>query len=314
MKAARSMAKAPASAALAAILAMIAYGGLADPYLLRLATEILLIGTAVMSLNLVMGQGGLVSLCHGALFGGAAYAAAMLAQHIGAHLPATLAAGVLTGGVLGLTAALISLRSTGLFFLVITLVAGQLLWEVVFHWRDVTGGADGLRGFTLSSAARPWWTQPVWLYALAAAWAGTGFLLLHRFLRQPAGIALQALRDQPLRMQALGYSAGRIRIQAFAASGVVAGGAGALYPFINLYVSPGLVHWSFSASLLIMGVIGGVKTLHGAFAGAAIYLLVQTYLSAYTDRWQLLIGLLFVLTVLFVPEGVAQGMRRRRRQ
>jgi len=136
-------------------------------------------------------------------------------------------------------------------------------------------------------------------------------MLLRRYLRRPAGIALQALRDQPLRMQALGYSASRIRIGAFTLSGAIAGGAGALYPFLNLYISPQAVHWSFSATLLIMGVIGGIKTLHGAFAGAAIYLLIQTYLSSYTDRWQLLIGLLFVVTVLFMPDGVARGLRRR---
>lgn len=293
------------------VLAIVAYGMLADPYQLRLATEILLIGTAVMSLNLVTGQGGLVSLCHGALFGGAAYAAALLALHMGAYLPSTLIVGMFTGVILALFVALVSLRSAGLFFLVITLIAGQLVWEVVFHWREFTGGADGLRGFT-AAAVRPWWTQPAWLYGCAAAWAAASFLLLRHFLRQPAGIALQALRDQPLRMQALGYYTGRIRVLAFVASGAVAGGAGALYPFINLYVSPESVHWSFSASLLIMGVIGGVKTLHGAYIGAAIYLLIQTYISSYTDRWQLLIGLLFVATVLFMPDGVAHGMRRRR--
>ena len=305
--------QAAAWAPLAAGAALIAFGMLSDPYLLRLATEILLIGTAVMSLNLVTGQGGLVSLCHGALFGAAAYAAALLAQHAGVSLAATLAVGVATGALLALIVALISLRSSGLFFLVATLIAGQLLWEIAFHWREATGGADGLRGFTASAGGRPWWAQPLWLYALAAAWACASLALLRRYLRQPAGIALQALRDQPLRMQALGYSTGRIRAQAFAVSGGVAGGAGALYPFINLYISPESVHWSFSASLLIMGVIGGIRSLAGAYCGAAIYLLIQTYLSSYTDRWQLLIGLLFVLTVLFMPEGIAHGMRRGRR-
>lgn len=295
-------------------LALLAFGGVADTYQLRLATEILLVGAAVMSLNLVTGQGGLVSLCHGALFGGGAYAAALLAQHAGASLPFTLAAGVITGALLACFVALVSLRSSGLFLLVITLVAGQLLWEVAFHWREVTGGADGLRGFVQTDAGRPAWTQPLWLYASAAAWACTGYFVLRRFLQQPAGIALQALRDQPLRMQALGYNAGRIRIQAFALSGAIAGGAGSLYPFINLYISPDAVHWSFSATLLIMGVIGGVRTLHGAFFGAAIYLLIQTYLSSYTDRWQLLIGLLFVATVLFMPDGVARGIRKRGRK
>src|SRR5690606_17832799 len=112
-----------------------------------------------------------VSLCHGALFGAGAYAAALLAQHMGAGLPLTLATGVVTGAILALLVALLSLRSGGLFFLVVTLVAGQLLWEIVFHWRELTGGADGLRGFTPTGADRPVWTEPIWLYGCAAAWA-----------------------------------------------------------------------------------------------------------------------------------------------
>lgn len=297
--------------ALAAI-ALAAYGWMADPYLLRVATEILLVGTAVMSLNLLIGQGGLVSLCHGAIFGGAAYAAALAAQHAGAHAALVLAAGIAAGTLLALAAALLSLRSQGLFLLVVTLIAGQLLWEIAFHWRDVTGGADGLRGFGATDGAGAW-ARPLGLYALSAAWAGASFLLLHHFIRRPVGIALQGLRDQPLRMQALGYGAARLRLLAFAVSGAVAGGAGALYPFLNHYISPESVHWSFSATLIIMGVIGGVRTLHGAYIGAAIYLLIQTYLSSYTDRWQLLIGLLFVATVLFMPNGIASGPRIGRR-
>src|SRR5690606_33731720 len=122
-------------------------------------------------------------------------------------------------------------------------------------------------------------------------------VLLRRFLRQPAGIALQALRDQPLRMLALGYDANRLRLLAFVASGAIAGGAGALYPFINLYISPDSVHWSFSATLLIMGVIGGVRTLHGAYAGTALYCLSHPVLLPYITRWLLLGCLLCVFAV-----------------
>jgi len=295
---------------LLAALALAAYGAFADTYLLRVASEILLVGTAVMSLNLLIGQGGVLSLAHGAIFGGAAYAAALTAQHAGAHLPLVLAAGVAAGTLLALICAFLSLRSQGLFLLVVTLIAGQLLWEIVFHWRDVTGGADGLRGFAAHAGA---WAEPRGLYLSAAVWAGLSYLFLRHWIAQPAGLALQGLRDQALRMQALAYSAARLRLLAFGVAGASAGGAGALYPFLHQYISPDLVHWRFSATLVIMAIIGGVRTLSGGYLGAAIYLLIQTYLSTYTERWQLLIGLIFIATVLFAPHGVAHALWPQRR-
>lgn len=290
------------SATTAALL--LALGLLADAWTLRLATEILLMGTAVMSLNLVMGQAGLLSLGHGALFGGAGYASALLALHVGANPVLILACGVASGALLALAMGLISLRTSGLYFLLVTLIAGQLLWELVFHGYAVTGGADGLRGFAADAAANGWArVRP--LYALAAVWAGLCLLALRWLMRQPLGLALQAMRDEPLRLRALGYSLARLRLTALTLSGAVAGGAGGLYPFVNRYISPESVHWSFSAALMIMGVIGGVRTLAGAFIGAAVYLLSQTLLSSWTARWQLAVGLIFVAVVLFMPQGVA---------
>ncbi|WP_454003951.1 branched-chain amino acid ABC transporter permease [Alcaligenes sp. Marseille-Q7550] len=145
---------------------------------------------------------------------------------------------------------------------------------------------------------------------LALALALLCWLLLRSFSRAPIGLALVGLRDQPLRTAALGYQAWRIRLCAFMTAGAVAGAAGGLYPFANQYVSPQQVHWSFSATLIIMGVIGGIRTWRGAFIGATVYLFAQTYLSSYTDRWQLLVGLIFVATVLFMPNGLAERRRR----
>lgn len=301
----------PLFVAVPALLAML--GLFAETWLLRLATEILLIGSAVMALNLVVGQAGLVSLCHAAIFGGAAYASALLALHHTDDLLLILLIGVATGAVLALVAGLVSLRLQGLYFLVATLITGQLLWEVVFHWRDVTGGADGLRGFLADDPATRPWAQARWLFALAAGWACLGWLFLRHLASRPAGLLMQGLRDQPVRLRALGHSIARIRLTAFVASGIVAGGAGALYPFINHYLSPELTHWSQSAAFLIMGVIGGVRTLAGAFIGAAIYSLCQTWLSSATERWQLVVGLIFVAVVIFMPDGIASLFTRRRR-
>ena len=292
------------------VLATVLIGLLAQPGQLRLGTGVLLVGPAVMSLNLMVGQAGLVSLCHGALFGGAAYGGALLALHVTANPVLVILAGAATGGLLALVAGVVSLRMQGLYFLVLTLVAGQLLWEVVFHWREVTGGADGLRGFLHARGEEHAWSHPLPLYALAAGWALCSLLVLRHVVRRPAGLLMQALRDQPLRLRTLGYSLARIRLLTWCVSGVVAGGAGALYPFINHYVSPDSTHWSFSASLLIMGVIGGIRTLHGAWLGAAIYLLCQTWLSSLTEHWQLLVGLIFVGVVLFMPDGIATWRQR----
>ena len=281
-----------------------------DSFLWRFGTEALLIGCAVLSINLLIGYGGLVSLGHGAVFGFAAYATAISSQYWGASLPLMLLVGIVAGTLLSMLMALISLRSSELFFMVATLVAGQLVWEVAFRWRDVTGGADGLRGFPRLSLGDLPLSAPYTLMILALVLAVLCWLLLRSFSRAPIGLALTGLRDQPLRMAALGYQAWRIRLYTFMIAGAVAGAAGGLYPFANQYVSPQQVHWSFSATLIIMGVIGGIRTWRGAFIGAAFYLFAQTYLSSYTDRWQLLVGLIFVLTVLFMPNGLADRRKR----
>ena len=283
-----------------------------EGFVLRFAAEILLVGAAVMSLNLLIGVGGLVSLGHGAVFGAAAYCAAVAAQAWGANVFMVIAIGMLAGMLVSAAMALLTLRSSGLFFLVLTLVGGQMVWEVVFRLRDVTGGADGLRGFpALSLGAMPL-ASPLALYGVALLLALIGWAALRSFARAPLGQALQGMRDQPLRMRALGFSQGRLRLQAFLMSGAVAGAAGAIFPFVNQYVGPNTVHWSMSATLVIMAVLGGIGTWFGGFAGAALYLLAQTQLSSYTDRWQMMIGLLFVATVIFLPHGIVPALRRKR--
>ncbi|QCI69405.1 branched-chain amino acid ABC transporter permease [Phreatobacter stygius] len=286
---------------------------LAGDYQLRFLAEILIIGTAVLSLDLLVGFGGLVSLGHAALFGGAAYAAAITAQYWGADLIVMLAVGIATGVVLALVLGVVVMRTISLFFLILSLIVGQMLWEVVFHWREVTGGADGLRGFpplTLhAGVATVVLNSGPTLYVAAAAVAGLALLAAHCFVDAPIGRALVGSRERALRMSALGYSIPAIRLMALVASGAIAGAAGALYPFVNQYVGPNAVHWTMSAMMIIMLVIGGVGSLYGAFVGAAIYLSIQTYLSSYTDRWQLLVGLIFVMTVLVMPQGVVAGVR-----
>jgi branched-chain amino acid transport system permease protein len=284
-----------------------------DGFSLRFGAEILLIGTAVMSLNLLIGGGGLVSLGHAAVFGAAGYSAAVASAHLGAQLPLMLLIGIVAGTLIAGIMGLVTLRSSGLFFLVLTLVVGQMVWELAFRWRDVTGGADGLRGFPKLALGSLRLDTPLALYLVAGAIALLGWAVTRSFQRAPIGQALAGVRDQPIRMGALGYQVGRIRVTAFLVAGAVAGAAGAIYPFVNQYIGPNAVHWSMSAALIIMAVIGGVGSLYGGYLGAVVYLFVQTHVSSYTDRWQLVIGLIFVATVILMPNGIAHWLGQRGR-
>jgi branched-chain amino acid transport system permease protein len=293
-------------AALLTVLALIA-----DDFVLRFLAEILIFGIAVMSLDLLVGFGGLVSLGHAALFGGAAYAAALFAQRTGGDLFLTLGVGMGAGVLIAALIGTVVVRTVNLFFLILTLVVGQLVWEFVFHSRELTGGADGLRGLPFLTLHLGFATLPIdgakALYITAAVVTLLALAVALSFVNAPIGRALVGSREQPLRMSALGYSIPMIRFLALLASGAIAGAAGALYPFVNQYIGPNAVHWSTSAMMVIMLVIGGVGSLYGAFVGAAVYLGIQTYLSSYTDRWQLLVGLVFVLSVLLMPKGIASA-------
>lgn len=284
----------------------------ADDFVLRFLAEILLFGIAVMSLDLLIGLGGLISLGHAALFGGAAYAAAIAARHWGGDLLLMLGTGIATGTALAALMGVVVLRSNQLFLLILTLLTGQMIWEIAFHWREVTGGADGLRGLPALSLGGLPLADARALFLLATVLAVVAFGLARSFAAAPIGRALVGTREQPIRMSALGYSLFTVRFRAMLLAGAIAGAAGALFPFVNLYIGPQSVHWTQSAALVIMLVIGGVGSLWGGFIGAAIYLGIQTYLSAWTDRWQLCVGLIFVLTVLLLPNGIAGGLRKLR--
>ncbi|KAB2792976.1 branched-chain amino acid ABC transporter permease [Brucella anthropi] len=298
-------------AGLAAMTAAAGFFG--NDYQLRFLAEILIFGTAVLSLDLLVGFGGLVSLGHAMFFGGAAYAAALVAQIFGADLFVMLATGTIAGAVLALIMGIVVMRTIALFFLILSLIVGQIGWEIIFNWRDVTGGADGLRGLPPLTLHLGFATlelnSGLGLFAVALGLGLICWLAAVSFVNAPIGRALVGTRERVLRMNALGYRIPRIRLMALVVSGAIAGAAGSLFPFVNQYIGPNTVHWTTSAMMIIMLVIGGVGSLYGAFIGAAVYLGIQNYVSSYTDRWQLVVGLIFVLTVMIMPKGIVAGVK-----
>jgi len=280
-----------------------------NPYYINVASQILLFAVFALALNVLVGYGGLVSLGHAGLFAIAGYAGALMLQAGYGHLAANAAAlvvAIVAAAVFGVLA----LRSTGIGFLMITLALGQIVWGIAYRWASLTNGDNGVNvttrpapfGITLSKADTFYYaTLIVFIIAVATMAA---------FVRSPFGASLRGTRDQARRMEALGYNVWLIRFLAFLFSGFWSGVAGLLFIYYNQFISPQVAALQSSAEVLLMVISGGTATLLGPIAGAAIVVIMKNVVSAYVERWNLVLGLIFVLIITFMPEGLVPGSVR----
>ena len=281
----------------------------ANSYYVNVASQILLWAVAALALNVLVGYGGLVSLGHAALFGTAGYTAALLLQAGHGHFLADIAA---IGFTLLVSAifAILSLRSTGITFLMITLALGQILWGIAYRWASLTQGDNGVNvttrpqlfGVSLAGADAFYYAVLV-VFVLAA-------LSMAIFVDSPFGASLRGTRDQARRMNALGYNVWLIRFIAFLFSGFWTGVAGLLFVYYNQFISPQIMALQTSAEILLMVISGGTATLIGPIAGAVIVVIMKNVASAYIERWNLVLGVIFVLIISFMPDGLIPGTTR----
>lgn len=266
--------------------------------------RVLIYALAATSLNLILGYGGMVALGHAAFFGAGAYAVGILeTMGVQAGLIAWPVA-VALAGVLALLIGAVSLRTRGVYFIMITLAFAQMVYYVFISLRQY-GGEDGLNlagystlpGIDLADSNSFYYVVLV-LFA-AAMWA-FGRLVNSRF-----GAALQGIRENESRMESLGYPVYRIKLVAFALSGAVAGLAGALLANHNLFISPSLMHWTQSANLLVMVLVGGIGLRYGGVVGAVVMLTLEEILRMWTEYWHLPLGILLLCVVFCAPRGIA---------
>lgn len=271
--------------------------------------RVLIFALAATSLNFILGYGGMVALGHAAFFGAGAYVVAMLSvQGVSQALIAWPVA-MLVAGALALVIGLISLRTRGVYFIMITLAFAQMVFYLFISLRQY-GGEDGLNlkgpsvlpGLNLADDRTFYYV--VLVVVLACLW------WLNRLIQARFGQALQGIRENESRMEALGYPVFRIKLLAFVIAGVMAGLAGALLASHNQFVSPSLMHWTASANLIIMVIVGGIGLRYGGLVGAAVMLWLEEVLRLYTDYWHLPLGVLLLAIVLFAPRGLA-GMFKR---
>ena len=271
--------------------------------------RVLIFALAATSLNFILGYGGMVALGHAAFFGAGAYVVAMLSvQGVSQALIAWPVA-MLVAGALALVIGFISLRTRGVYFIMITLAFAQMVFYLFISLRQY-GGEDGINvagpsvlpGFNLANDRTFYYV--VLVAVLACLW------WLNRLIQARFGQALQGIRENESRMEALGYPVFRIKLLAFVIAGVMAGLAGALLASHNQFVSPSLMHWTASANLIIMVIVGGIGLRYGGLVGAAVMLWLEEVLRLYTDYWHLPLGVLLLAIVLFAPRGLA-GMFKR---
>ena len=208
-------------------------------------------------------------------------------------------------GILGATAVAaifgaLAVRTSGVYFLLLTLALGMVVWGVVFRWTSITGAENGIRGVNRPDLIK----DPIVFYYFVLGVVLLMVLAIVRFVHSPFGQALRGIKESPTRMRTLGYNVPLMLAIGFTVSGMFAGVAGVLAVFQNNFVSPNSVALTQSTQGLLMVILGGVGTLWGGFVGAAAIILLQNFFSFYTERWASILGLIFILTMLFAPEGL----------
>jgi len=282
----------------------------AGDFYINLASQILIAAIFALSLNLLVGFGGMTSLGHASYLGVAAYVCALLTSRYGFGHGAAAIISIAGTTAMAALFGVVALRATGLGFLMITLALSQVLWGLAYRTSNVTNGDNGVAGLTrpmpfgipLDSA-----TSFYWFALIVATFA---FLMMMIFVLSSFGSSLQGVRDQPRRMAALGFNPWMIRWITFIYAGFWAGVSGLLYVYYNKFIHPTSLSITSSAEALLGVIAGGSGTLGGPVVGAALVLLLKNYASAYIERWNMLLGLVFLFIVLVMPTGIVPGFGR----
>ncbi|MCT4558064.1 MAG: branched-chain amino acid ABC transporter permease [Pelagimonas sp.] len=289
-----------------------------EPFLITLATKAVILALAGVGLNLALGLGGLVSLGHAAFFGIGGYAMGILASHAQTYTPLMESpiliegtksmlviwlTAVVASGLAALAIGALSLRTSGVYFIMITLAFGQMLFFFAISW-PAYGGEDGLSIYVRNGFPGVNTLDPIQFYGLCFAILALVLLLCARLARAPFGLALNAARQVPERVETIGISPYKLRLVAFTLSGMITGLAGALFADLNRFVSPTMFSWQTSGEIMVFIIIGGVARLFGPVVGAVIFIALEHLLGGLSDYWHIYLGVLLLGIVLFARGGV----------
>jgi branched-chain amino acid transport system permease protein len=282
----------------------------------ELGSRVLVLGLAAMSLNFLLGFTGVLSFGHAAYFGLGAYGTALTLKYLAPSTPLAVLVGVATGAVAAAIIGAMIVRLRGVYFAMVTIAFGQVFFFIAFRWNSVTGGDDGVTGWKRQAIGLGQWVIDIqgndktfYYFTLALFAVGVGIMAL--LLRSPFGRTLLAIRENERRARFLGLPVEQHIWLSFVISCLFVALAGALYALLNNFTDPRALRWDQSGNFVIMAVLGGMRSFWGPLIGAAIFVLLQDYVSSHTENWMSFIGVFFVLIVLFFPRGVLGIVRRK---
>jgi branched-chain amino acid transport system permease protein len=266
----------------------------------RLAMEILCFSIFAMSYNIAMGYGGMMSFGHAGFYGGASYLVAILLTKTAVPTVVALVLGCLFGGLLGLVIGFFCVKLRAFYLAMLTMAFSQLIWAVIFKWYDMTGGDNGIIGIPIPAFIST--IDNMYFFTLIITIIC--FYIFYRIIHSPFGLTLVALRENTQRIEFIGVNSNRYRLYAFTVSAFFSGLAGGVYTLISRGVFPDIASWGKSGEVLLCCVLGGMHNFFGPAVGTVLMILLENVIGSYTERWPIILGLLFVLIVFFLPRGV----------
>ena len=282
----------------------------------ELACRILVLGLAAMALNFLLGFTGVLSFGHAAYFGLGAYGAAMTLRYLVPSTPLSIVVGVVVGTIAAAIIGAMIVKLRGVYFAMVTIAFGQVFYFITFRWNSVTGGDDGLTGWKRQALKLGFATVDILhndkaFYYLILVLFAAAVGLMALLLRSPFGRTLIAIRENERRARFLGIPVEQHIWLSFVISCFFASLAGTLYALLNNFTDPRALYWGQSGNFVIMAVLGGMRSFWGPLVGAAIFVVLQDYVSTQTENWMSFVGLFFVLVVMFFPRGVLGILRRK---
>jgi len=282
----------------AALFAVVPFG--LPRFYVYLIALIVTTGLLSSSLNFALGFGGIYQLHHAVFYGVGAYGAAVAITKLGYNPWLSFIIGPLVAALLSVIMGLICVRLSKLYFGMLQISLGSLVWAVVYRWYSFTGGDDGIHGIPVPEII----ASPEGSYYFAMIVAALSLYCMYRLLNSPFGSTLQGIRDNAVRSEAIGVNVRRHQLAAMVIAGFFAGVAGVMFVVVDNSVFPDMMFWTLSMEITIMALLGGWFTLLGPMLGAAVIVALRTFVAAYTEYWTLALGVVCMVVILFLPEGI----------
>ena len=289
-----------------------------EPYYITLATKVIILGIAGVGLNLALGYGGLISFGHAAFFGIGGYVAAIMSYHalneeLLFEIPLAISGSsemliiwplaIVISAFFSLLIGLLSLRTSGVYFIMITLAFAQMLYYFSISWPSY-GGEDGLSMHMRNTLPFINTMNPLNFFLICLAWFFIAIFITSKLINSPYGMALQATKQNEERVKSVGIETFKVKLIVFVFSGAITGLAGSLYADLNRFVSPSMLNWHTSGEIMVFVILGGIARLYGPLLGAAFFIILEQTLGLYSENWQFWLGLILILEIIFARSGI----------